>query len=269
MKALKITENEHEEFDPLFEDVEHVGVDQLAPWVSRERADVTFNGRSVSEYDAAFAEIPAKNAVFGRVLLEMMEEKGIRLNYPSTGFFIMAKKNYLYHTLHEKGVSAPKTVVIAEEKAMRNLGDHLEAPVVGKRFHELKEVEKSELEDMDDVEEFTEGVEYGENFLIFHSLNRGDKYRCLVTGDNVISLADTTETWEMSTDNLKYTNMSRDLRELAKTTARKIGTECAEVLIRDGQVVDVNPNPDLQTYTEVSGKNAYESLAEVLRGEDQ
>jgi predicted CoA-binding protein len=39
----------------------------------------------------------------------------------------------------------------------------------------------------------------------------------------------------------------------------------AEILIEDGKVIDVNPNPDLKKYTEISGKNAYEDVADVLR----
>ncbi len=266
MRILKITEEEYPEFDSLFEDSDSSRVEDAAPEVIDGSKDVKINGRTVSEYDAVFAQIPEKNAVFGRVLLEMMEEKGLNLNYPSTAFFIMSKKNYLYHVLHEKGIPSPTTVVAASEKAARSI-ENLEKPLVARKFDQLEEEEKRMLEEEDSVVDFMEGKEYPEEFIIFHEFSKGDKYFCLYIDGTVISLEDTSEGWNFSTKKLQYSSISNDRQELVSQTAKSIGSPVAEVMMRGDQVWDVNPNPDLKTYTEVSGKNAFEAVASVLKGD--
>ncbi|MFB6204062.1 MAG: RimK family alpha-L-glutamate ligase [Candidatus Nanohaloarchaea archaeon] len=267
MKLLTITGSEHPEFDSLFDDTEHIDIEALAPEVIDGEADVKFNGSSVSEYDAVFAEIPTENALFGRVALEMIEEMGVRLNYPSTGFFIMSKKNYLYHVLHEKDVPAPKTAVVATEKASRNIERHIKGPLVARKFDESVETEKTRLETVEEIQEFAEGIDRGNQFVLFQELRSGDRYRCLVAGDSVISLADNSEGWQFSDDNLQYHTVSQEKKETVLKTRKAIGTPVAEVLLRGDKVEDVNPNPDLGLYTELSGKNAYETVADVLREE--
>ena len=121
MKLLKITSNEHSELDEMFEDVEQKGVDELAPEVIDGKTNVRMNGETIEDYDAAFLEIPTKNPVFGRVLIEMIEEKGLNVNYPSIAFHIMSKKNYLAYVLSQKDINTPNRVVAASEKASRNI----------------------------------------------------------------------------------------------------------------------------------------------------
>lgn len=228
-----------------------------------------FNGSAASEFDAIFAEIPEKNAVFGRVLLEMVEEKGINVNYPSTAFFIMSKKNYLYHVLHEKKIKAPKTVSVASKKAGRNLSKHLDFPAVARRLKEMEETEKTLVEDEEAARKFLEGVNYPEEVILFQELSEGEKYRCLYTGGDVISLEDRSEGPWLSEDSLQYSSLPTGLEEIVENAAQGIGTPVAEVLLRGGEVIDVKPNPDLQMYTEISGKNAHEAVAEVLKGEQE
>ncbi|MFB6147364.1 MAG: RimK family alpha-L-glutamate ligase [Candidatus Nanohaloarchaea archaeon] len=266
IKLLKITRNEHEELDEGFEETERVEVEKVAPEVVNGQSNVRFNGSSVSEFDAVFAEIPEKNAVFGRVLLEMIEEKGINVNYPSTAFFIMSKKNYLYHVLHEKDVKAPKTVSVASQKAGRNLEENLDFPAVARRLKDLEETEKTVVDDEDEAHDFLEGVEYPEEVILFHELSEGDRYRCLYTGGDIISLEDMSEGPWIG-DDLQYSSLPSGMEETVEHAANAIGTPVAEVLVRNGEVVDVNPNPDLEMYTDISGKDAHEAVTEVLRGE--
>lgn len=269
MKLLKITREQYQAFDSMFEETDRVDVEELAPEVIEGEPDVKFEGHSIREYDAVFAEIPEKNPVFGRVVLEMIEEQGVRANYPSTGFFIMAKKNYLYHVLHEKEIPAPKTAVVATEKAVRNIESHLKGPLVARKFDDLVEVENKRLETVDEIKEFAEGIEYGDNLLVFHELRAGDKYRCLVAGDTVISLEDTSEGWQFSESSLQYSNISNEQKEIVMNTSKAIGTPVAEVLLRGEQVWDVNPNPSLELYTDISGKNAYEAVGKTLKGDSE
>lgn len=266
-KLLKITDREYGELDELFDEVDEVAIDKIAPEVVDGQKDVQISGSSVSEYDAAYIEIPPKNAVFGRVALEMIREKSVRTNHSSTGFFIASKKNYLYYVLHEKNVPAPKTVVIASEKASRNIEKELRGPLIARRLEELEESEVRKLDTVQEISDFAEGSEYDDDILLFHEYNSGDKYRCLVTGDQIISLRDRSEGWKFDEDSLSYSNISDEQREVVNRTKKALGTPILEVKLRGGEVYDLEPNPDLQLFKDVSGKNAFEAAAQALRGE--
>jgi glutathione synthase/RimK-type ligase-like ATP-grasp enzyme len=271
MRLLKITDRDEgaEELDEYFDEVEGIDIEDVAPEVSEGRSDIKVDDGSVERFDAVYASIPRESAIFGRVLLEIIEEKDVALNYSSTAFFTMSKKNYLYHVMQEKDIPAPKTAVVADEKAARNLENHLKGPLVARKFDGLSEVESTKIDTVEGIQEFAEGVEYGESILIFNELSKGEKYRCLVAGDTVISLEDTSEGWRFSPESLKYSSLSSDLREVVEDAAHSLGTRTAEILLRDGKVVDVNPNPDLEMYTDISGKDAYGAVAEALKGDEE
>jgi len=267
MKLLKITNREIPELEQHFEENVSEKLEQIAPEVRGEKPDVKLDDISINEFDIVYAEIPPENAVFGRVLLEIIEEKGVTVNYSSTAFFIMSKKNYLYHVLHEKSIPAPKTAVVADEKAARNLENHLKGPLVAKKFDGLVEAERTKIEKVEGIQEFAEGVDYGENILVFNELRKGEKYRCLVAGNTVISLKDTSDNWKVKKENLGYSNLPNDLEKTVLQTAEAIGTKTAEIVLRNGKVIDANPNPDLEMYTETSGKDAYKAVAKALKEE--
>ena len=267
MKLLKISDRELEQFDSYFDETERVEISSVAPEVVDGNFDVKIAGSSIEEYDVVYAEIPVKNAVFGRVMLEMIEEEQIPVNYSSTGFFLSAKKNYQYYTLHEQDIPAPKTAVVATEKSARNLDKELKGPVIGRRLEDLKEVENKKLDTVDSIKAFAEGTEYSDELLIFHEYRKGKKYRCLVIDGKIIPVQDDSEDWRFTEDSLKYSNISDKQKEIVKKAVKRIGTPMAEVLIRGEQVYDIRPNPDLEMYTDVSGKNAFESVAEMLKEE--
>lgn len=266
-KFLKITERDYEGFEEIYEEVEDVAIDQVAPEVVDGKKDVQISGESVEKYDAAYIEIPPKNAVFGRVAIEMIREKGVATNQTSTGFFIASKKNYLYYVLHEKGIPAPKTVVVATEKASRNIEKELRGPLVARRLQELEESEVRKLDTVQEISDFAEGSEYDEDVLLFHEYNSGEKYRCLVAGEQIISLRDRSEGWRFDEESLSYSNISDEQREVVSKTRRALGTPVIEVKLRGNEVYDLEPNPDLQLFTEVSGKNAFEAASEALMRE--
>lgn len=266
MRLLKITdEDDREALDEHFEEAETAGIEEVAPEVRDGKPDVEINGGPVERFDAVYADIPPKNAIFGRVLLEMIEEKGIKVNYPSTAFFIMSKKNYLYHVLHEKDVPAPKTAIIADEKAARNMENHLKGPLFARKFDGLVETESTKIDTVEGIHEFAEGVDYGDSIIIFNELRTGEKYRCLIADDTIISLEDNSDGWRVKEENLNYSSLSNDLKETVQRAANVIGTNTAEVVLRGGKVVDANPNPDLEMYTKISGKDAYNAVAEALK----
>lgn len=267
IKLLKITEEDHEEFDEFFDETEQVDLDQVAPEVVDGVGNVMVGDKPISEYDAVFADIPEKNAVFGRVLLEMIQDQNVAVNYPSTAFFIMAKKNYLYYVLHEKDIPAPKTVSVATEKAARNTQNYLKGPLIARRLEDLEETEAKKLDTVEEIQGFAEGSEYEEDILLFHEFNKGDKYRCLVVGDRIVSVKDDSEGWKFTKDNLNYSNISDTQEEIVRSATKKIGTRYAEILLRGEEVFDINPNPDLKMFTDVGGKNAHEEVADVLKEE--
>ncbi len=267
IKLLKITDKEHEELDEFFEETDRIELDQVAPQVVDGETDVKVGEKSIEEYDACFAEIPSKNAVFGRVMLEMIEEKNVRPSQYSTAFYIMAKKNYLYYILHEKDIPAPKTATIATEKAARNIEKELETPVIARKLEELEETERKKLETEEEIYGFAEGSEYEEDILILQEYSEKEKYKCLIIGEQVISLKDSSEGWKIQEDNLKYSNLSDTQKEIVKQTAKKIGTSFTEIHLRGEQVYDINPNPDIELFEQNAGRNVYEAVAEILKEE--
>ncbi|MFT4868811.1 MAG: glutathione synthase/RimK-type ligase-like ATP-grasp enzyme [Colwellia polaris] len=265
IKLVRVTDSEEHKIDQFFDEVEHIDVEKVAPEIVQGKKDLKLGDKSITEYDALYAELPEKNAVFGRVMLEMVEEANVAVNYPSTAFFIMAKKNYLYYVLHEQDIPAPKTMVVASEKAGRNIERELQPPLVGRNIEDYEETETKKLEDSEDIQGFIEGVEYEEDVLLFHELEEGDKYYCLVAGDQIISVKEGSEDWDFTRDNLKYSNISDTQKEIVRKTVNKIGTDIAEILLVGENVYDVNPNPDLEMYQDVSGKSSFEAVAETIK----
>ncbi|MFB6209388.1 MAG: hypothetical protein ABEJ56_04615 [Candidatus Nanohaloarchaea archaeon] len=265
MKLLKITEGDLGKLDKYFEDSATIGVEEISPRVVDNEIGITLGGKEIADFDAAYAEIPVKNAVFGRVLLEILEELDMNLNYSSTAFFAMAKKNYLYQVLHQKGIDAPKTAVIADEKSVRNMENHLKGPLVATRYNNLEEKEKARIDTVEGIGEFVEGLEYGEGVAVFRELEKGEKYLCLAVGNTVISLKDDTDGWKFERDRMKYSTVSSELEQKVLRTRKVLGSNLCEVKLRGEKIVDVNPNPDLQRFKEISGKDTFGNAAEVLK----
>jgi len=121
IKLLKITDREHEELDEFFEETDRIELDQVAPQVVDGDTNVKVGDKAIADYDACFAEIPPKNAVFGRVMLEMIEEKNVK-SKPVFDCLLhngKEKLSLLYTT--RKDIPTPKTAIIATEKAARNI----------------------------------------------------------------------------------------------------------------------------------------------------
>ncbi|MFB6180892.1 MAG: hypothetical protein ABEJ93_03365 [Candidatus Nanohalobium sp.] len=265
MRLLKISETDLEGLNEYFDEVERVELEELSPEVVENSSGLRVNGEPIDSFDAVYANILPRNAIFGRVLLELIEERNISLNYYSTAFFTMAKKNYLCHVLNNKEVPTPASAAIADEKAARSLEKHLKGPLIGKKFQNFREVESAKLDTVEDIKSFSKGVEYGENIMVFKEFSEGDKYRCLVAGDQIVSLKDDSEGWKFKEDNLSYSNTSNEIKDNVRIAANAIGTEIAEVLVRSGEVVDINPNPDLKKYMDVSGKDTFKAAAKTLK----
>lgn len=239
-----------------------------SPEVINGEKRVKVGDEFVEKYDAVFAEIPVENAAFGRVLLETIEEKNIHVNNPSTAYFTASKKNYLYYVLNERGIKAPDTVSVAAEKAARDIQKYLDTPMVGKRLENLEMTEEQKLESSEEIEGFYEGTDYAEDVLLFQEFSDADMYRCLVIGDDIISLSEDSEGWKFTGEKLKYSNLSDGQRERVREASNALGMRVAEILLRGDQIYDINPNPALELYSENAGKNIFSEIAEELKGEE-
>ncbi len=223
------------------------------------------NGNSIDKYDAVFVRINPRNAVFGRVLLEMAEEKGVKTSISSTCFFALSKKNYLYYVLKKRGINSPNTVVVPTEKAARNVHKQVEPPLVGRKLENLEETERRKLDTVEDIQSFAEGTEYEDDVLLFQNYDKGEKYRCLVIGDEIISLKDNSDSWKFKDESPKYSNISDSKEKKIRDCMNSLGTSVAEVKLRGEQLFDINPNPNLELFSDAGGKNVHETIAKLLK----
>lgn len=265
IRLLTISKDDIEGFEQFFDEVRNADISEVSPEVIKGERKVSVGEEFIENYDAVFTQIPSQNSVFGRVLLETIEEKEIPVDNYSTAYFTTAKKNYLYYVLSKRGIPSPRTVSIASEKAGRNIGQHLDFPVIGRRLEELKETEKRKLESEEEIESFTEGTEYEEDILLFQEFSDETKYRCLVIDDEIISLREGSEDWKFTGEKLKYSNISDTQKEIIQQACSSIGLRIAEILIRGEEIYDINPNPDLELYSEKAGKNIFSEVADLLK----
>lgn len=267
MNLLKINDLSEESsgIEQHFDDLTVCSIEDLAPRVEENRSGLKIEGKNIQNFDAVYARIHEKNAAFGRILLEVIEEERISLNYSSTAFFTMSKKNYLYSVLHEKNVPTPKTAVISDEKSARNIENYLAGPLIARKFEQSREAERKKIDTVEDISDFTDGTEYGKNLAIFQEYTEGSKYRCLVAGDKIISLEDVSNNWYLGDQNLQYSNAPNNIQNLVFEAKKSLGFNMAEVLIRGEEVVDINPNPDLDLYSNISGKDVYKAVADTLK----
>ncbi|MFB6199252.1 MAG: RimK family alpha-L-glutamate ligase [Candidatus Nanohaloarchaea archaeon] len=266
MKLLYLgTEDRSEPFEEHFEEISFHKVSHTTPEVLDGETRVSLPEETVKKFDAAFVDIPKTNAVFGRVLLELLEEENLGLNQSSTAFFTAAKKNYLSYILKQKNIPSPDTAVIATEKASRNIEKQLSGPLIAKRYEELQESEKKRLDTVEEIQGFAEGSEYEEDILIFQEFDSGKKIKCLVLNDRVVSLQDNSEEWNFKKDSLQYTNISEDKKKIALDAANALGAPIVEITLRGEKVFDMEPFPDLELYQELSGKTVYQKVAEILK----
>ncbi|PSG99624.1 MAG: hypothetical protein BRC28_03725 [Nanohaloarchaea archaeon SW_4_43_9] len=258
MIAIRLLTISHEEiagFDNFFDQVKDIDVARVSPQVVDGKARLRIEDEPIENFDAVFTHIPAKNAVFGRVLLETIEEKEIPVDNYSTAYFTAAKKNYLYYILNKRGIESPATISVAAEKAVRNIDKHLEFPIIGRKLEDLEETEKN----------FYQTLIAPIKFSALELKKTRYWYRCLFIEGEVISLKEGSKGWDFTGKNLKYSNLDNSQKELVRETCESIGLKITEVLIRGNKIYDINPNPDLELYSEKAGKNAFSAVAKTLK----
>ncbi len=268
MNLLMITDNEQfaEQFAQYFNEVTTKSIASVRIDAG-EGEQVLVDGASVDDYDALYLDPEPKTAIFSRVFLEVLLEKDINTNIDAATFFILAKKNYLPQVLEERNVPIPPTAVVSTEKGVSGIEDHLDFPVVGKKFEEFVRRDMSLLESEDELTSFVEHMDHGKHVLVLQEFVEGDVFDCLYVDGDIVSLKLESDGWRAQADKSKetYHTISSDLEEIVEQTVQAIGADICRVRLVDGNVVEAYLDPDLERFTEVSGKNMYEKVADYLK----
>ncbi len=234
--------------------------------VAGEETEVLVDGEPVDSYDALYLAPNTRIAIFSRVLLETLIDRDITTNIGPTAFFILAKKSYLYHVLSERDVPIPPTATVSTENGVSGLEEDLSYPLIGKKFEGFERRDMSLLESEDELSSFAEHLDHGDHFLVLQEKVEGDVYDCLYIDGTVVSLSLEGEGWRKRSGDASesYHSISSELEEVVVEAATSIGADICRVRLVGDTVVDAALDPDLERFHEVSGKNVYGNVAEML-----
>ncbi len=270
MKLLIIADNDEEEqladrFSTYFDDVTTKSIANVRIDAGNGE-DVRIGGEKVDDYDALYLQPKPQTAIFSRVFLEVLLEKNITTNVDAASFFILAKKNYLFQVLEEKDIPIPATAIVSTEKGISGIAEHIDYPLVGKKFEGFVRRDMNMLEEEDELRSFVEHMDHGDHVLILQEFIEGDVYDCLYVDGDIVSLSLSGDSWRVRSGEAKesYLTISSELKEIVEQTAHSIGADICRVRLVDGKVTEAYLNPDLERFTEVSGKNMYEKVAAYL-----
>ncbi|MDY6770094.1 MAG: hypothetical protein SVU88_03915 [Candidatus Nanohaloarchaea archaeon] len=229
---------------------------------------VLVGGEDLSDYDALYLDPDPRIAIFSRVFLEALLEQDITTNIGPTAFFILAKKSYLYQVLAEKNVPIPPTATVSTQKGVSGIEEDLSYPLVGKKFEGFERRDMNLLESGDELSSFVEHMDHGSHFLVLQEQVDGEVYDCLYIDGNVVSIRLEGDGWRQRSGEAaeSYHSIASELEEVVADTATSIGADVCRVRLVGGQVVDAALDPDLERFHEISGKNVYGNIAEMLAG---
>lgn len=271
MKLLILSEREglEDQFDPYFDEVQQRNFPSTRINLLQNEQNVFVEEESAENYDCLFFVPEPELIIYARVMLEKLE-KELQSNLDSTSSYILVKKQYLYKVLNERDVPIPQTVVIGSPKSVSAI-KNLNYPAVGRIYEGFKEREKEVLHNKDEVKNFAEPVEYGEEVSVLQDFVEGDVFDCLVIGDEVVSLKLSNEgKWSLPSGESKekYYKVSSEVRNLAVKARKAIGPKVCRVKIVEDKVVNMSPDPQLGRFEKASGKNTYEKMANLLQDEE-
>lgn len=257
-----------ENFEPYFKEIKYYPLSDVRLNLLGDEEDVFVGETPVKEFDSLYMQVKPELSIFIRVMLENLE-KDINTNLDSISSYILSKKQYLYKVLSEKNIPMPNTVIAGSERSASGVKE-LNFPIVARRFQGFKKREMSLLSDEEELEDFSRTTEYGKELLIFQEFVEGDVYKCLIIGDEVVSIKLENEgEWNLRTKNAneKYYNVSSEMKELAVEASNAIGAKVCRAKIVGDKIVDMRPNPDIKHFQDVSGKNTFEKIAKLLKRE--
>ncbi|MFB6294438.1 MAG: RimK family alpha-L-glutamate ligase [Candidatus Nanohaloarchaea archaeon] len=269
MNLLTITDDDTL-VDRLDEHVDTVDQASIADArvVAGDGTEVMVNGTPLDDYDALYLAPNPQIAIFSRVFLETLLNHDITANIGPTAFFILAKKSYLYHVLAERNVPIPPTATVSTENGVSGLEDDLSYPLIGKKFEGFQRRDMSLLESGEELSSFAEHLEHGDHFLVLQEKVDGDVYDCLYIDGDVVSLSLDGEGWRKRSGEAteSYHSISSSLEEVVADAAQSIGADICRVRLVGDTVVDAALDPALERFHDISGKNVYGNVADMLEG---
>lgn len=236
---------------------------------STDGARLTIDGVEAKQFDAVFLKPEPKAAIYGRVLLELLQERHIPCNVDASSFFIMTKKHYLLEVLEEHGVPLPPTVALSTEKGLTKAEEELDFPLMAKMYDGFQRVDITKIEDVGELKTFAEHAEHGKNVVIAQEFLEGDVYDALYMDGDIVS-TEVEGGWKTDTENRSYTyhSLSSDQQDVVQRAAEAIGTALCRVKLVDQTVIQMESDLRLPQFREVSGKDVYGHIADVLVGDD-
>ncbi|MFB6265805.1 MAG: hypothetical protein ABEI07_01845, partial [Candidatus Nanohaloarchaea archaeon] len=181
---------------------------------------------------------------------------------------ITRKKNYLFKVLSEKRVPVPDTVVVSTEKGLTGVEDEVGFPAVASTYTGFEKEGVEKVESLEELESVAERSEHGENFVLVRESMGGDVFESLYIDGETVSVK--VESGE-GEDNPKmnYHSLPSEKSGIVEEAAEAIGAELCRVRLEGEKVVEVSTDPDLQRFEELSGKNVYGKVSELLKGGDE
>lgn len=270
MKLLILSERDglEDQFDPYFDEVQQRSFSSTRINLLQNEEKVLVKGGPAENYDGLFLIPEPGLVIYGRAMLEKLERE-LKTNLDSTSSYILLKKQYLYKVLNERNVPVPKTVVIGSQKSVSGI-KNLNYPVVGRMYEGFEDREKEVLHNKDEVLNFAEPIEYGEEVAVLQEFIEGEVFDCLVIGDEVVGLKlSNGGKWSLPAGEgkEKYYKVSSEVRNLVVKARKAVGPKVCRVKVVGDKVVNLSPDPCLERFEKASGKNTYEKVANLLQGE--
>lgn len=233
-----------------------------------DTAQATIDGTAVEEFDAVFLKPEPKAAIYGRIFLELLQERHIPCNVDASAFFIMTKKHYLLEVLEEHNVLHPPAVVISTEKGVTKAEEELDFPLMGKMYDGFQRVDITRIEDASDLKAFAEHAEHGTNIVVAQEFLNGDVYDALYLDGDIVSV-EVDGGWKTPQENRSFTyhSLSSDQQDVVRKAAEAIGTRMCRVKLVEDTVIQMESNLRLPQFREVSGKDVYGKTVDILTGD--
>jgi glutathione synthase/RimK-type ligase-like ATP-grasp enzyme len=267
-------ETETERFESYFDEVEVQSLADVLIDVDSERnSEILVDGVDLEKWDAVYIKPEPMAFNYTRVLMEIVNDDEVRCNLDSSSVFILTKKPYLFKVLADKGVKIPRQVAISTEKGMTELQKDLDFPVLAKKYSDLELTETQIYEEFDELKNFAELTEHGEDFIIAQEYQEEEVYDLLYVDGKIISLKLEEPPWtseEGENVSRSYYTVSDTKKEVVNKAAESIGTKICRIRMNGDRIVDMDTEPKLEMFKQESGKNVYGRVADVLKaGEEE
>lgn len=264
---LVLTSNgKKEDFQDYFEEVVHSSLADARITTSGDETVVRAGGRTVEEFDAAYLSPSPQTAIYARVLLDTVHED-VNTNLEPSAFTIMMEKHYLFKVLSERKVPVPKTIALSTEKGLTNAEQSIEFPVVASVFEGFERESVDRVKDIDQLSAIAERLEHGENLMLVQESVEGELYDTLYVDGHTVSMRIESGGWMVNDDStMNYHSLPGDQEDAVQEAASAIGGNICRVQTRGGTVINVESNPELERFQDISGKNVYGKVADLLKG---